>query len=130
MEETSVQSSAAVPQIALVVFSGACALPWLRLLKPGFRHCFLLRRATAGWLLYDPRSDMTELALWSACRPEDLFSILIEKGYIVALARIPPASRRAAPWAPFTCVEAVKRALRIRRRGILTPWQLYRYLTG
>jgi hypothetical protein len=26
----------------LVVFSGTTDIPWLRVLKPGFRHCFAL----------------------------------------------------------------------------------------
>lgn len=113
---------------ALVVFGGACALPWLRVLRPGFRHCFLLRRFAEGWLLYDPRSDRTELALWPSCEPELLVNSLKERGYAAVLATLPAAERRAAPIAPFTCVEAVKRVLGIRRRRILTPWQLYRHL--
>ncbi|MEX1306346.1 MAG: hypothetical protein WD489_09300 [Rhodovibrionaceae bacterium] len=115
---------------ALVAFGGHCELAWLRLLKPGYRHCFLLRRVASGWLLYDPRSDMTELALWPACSAEDLSKILRNKGYRVVSGNLPAASRHPAPLAAFTCVEAVKRALGIRKRWILTPWQLYRYLTA
>ena len=36
---------------------------------------------------------------------------------------------KPAPFMLFTCVEAVKRVLGIHRRGIVTPWQLYRHLT-
>ncbi|KAF0112782.1 MAG: hypothetical protein FD149_2342, partial [Rhodospirillaceae bacterium] len=41
---------------------------------------------------------------------------------------VPPL--RLAPWAPFTCVEAVKRILGIHVRAIITPWQLYKVLSG
>lgn len=119
---------AAEPQ-ALVAFGGCSELPWLRLLRPGFRHCFLLRRHAAGWLLYDPRSDRTELTLWPPCGAQPLINALKERGYIVVPAAIPPESRQPAPLGLFTCVEAVKRVLGIRRRWLLTPWQLYRWLT-
>jgi hypothetical protein len=115
---------------ALVVFGDTCALPWLRLLRPGFRHCFLLRRFPGGWLLYDPRSDRTELALWPSCEISFLIKSLEDRGYIALAVALPPVARRAAPFAAFTCVEAVKRVLGIRRRRILTPWQLYRYLAA
>ena len=114
--------------LALVVFGGACALPWLRLLRPGFRHCFLRRRCAEGWLFYDPRSDRTELAVWPPCDMELLVKSLGERGYTAIPTPLPPAERRAAPLGPFTCVEAVKRVLGIRRRRIVTPWQLYRHL--
>ena len=115
-------------RIALVVFGGETALPLLRLLKPGFRHCFLLYRLPPGWLLYDPRSDLTELALWPDCGAAELEKSLVDKGYSVVHLRYRPVLRRAAPLGPFTCVEAVKRALGLRARWILTPWQLYRRL--
>ncbi len=116
------------PELVLVAFGGHSDLPWLRLLRRGFRHCFLLRRVAAGWLVYDPRSDATELALWSPCGAGEIANYLHGKGYVLCLApRIAP-ERRAAPLAPFTCVEAVKRVLGIRKRWILTPWQLFRYL--
>lgn len=110
---------------ALAVFGGDAALPWLRLLKPGFRHCFLLCRLPGGWLLYDPRSDLTDFALWPACDAEELENYLLCKGYSVVRLHYRPLLRRAAPFGPFTCVEAVKRVLGLRARWILTPWQLY-----
>ena len=41
---------------------------------------------------------------------------------------IRPQPKTAAPWGPFTCVEAVKRVLGVRARFILTPWRLYKFL--
>lgn len=116
--------------LVLVVFGGACALPWLKLLRPGFRHCFLLRRFPEGWLLYDPRSDRTELELWPACDPNLVIKHLKKRGYTALSVTLPTAERRAVPLGPFTCVEAVKRVLGIRRRRVVTPWQLYRHLNG
>ncbi|MCD8496748.1 MAG: hypothetical protein LRZ85_00855 [Alphaproteobacteria bacterium] len=38
-----------LPQEAYVVFTGRTDLPWLRWLKPGFRHCFVLLNDGRQW---------------------------------------------------------------------------------
>lgn len=113
---------------ALVVFSGRADLWWLRLLKPGFRHCLLLLRAPGGWIVYDPMAHATALTLLADPPGTELVAGLLDQGVaaVPVRPRRPPA--RAAPWAPFTCVEAVKRALGIHARRVVTPWQLFRHL--
>ena len=39
---------------ALVVFVDDTEVNWLRILKPGFRHCFAALEAERGWLICDP----------------------------------------------------------------------------
>ena len=39
-----------------LVFGGEADQPWLRLLKPGFRHCFAAVADEAGWLVLEPLS--------------------------------------------------------------------------
>jgi len=114
---------------ALVAFSGRTELAWLRLLKPGFRHCFVLLPDPAGWVLLDPMAHATLVRVLPPTPAATLFERLLAEGLVAVPVRPRPAHRRAAPWAPFTCVEAVKRALGVRARGVRTPWQLFRLLT-
>ena len=120
---------------ALVVFSGQTELPWLRLLRPGFRHCFVLIEsrgqdvlgadAEGGWVLYNPLSNATQIALWPLHDEETIRAWLAQQGYTVVETHVRPLMARVLPWRPFTCVEAVKRALGLHESGIFTPWQLY-----
>jgi hypothetical protein len=47
----------------LVVFVDDTACPWLRLLRRGFRHCFVLLHAGPQWLACEPLKDRIELDL-------------------------------------------------------------------
>ncbi|MBK1699238.1 hypothetical protein CKO21_18485 [Rhodovibrio salinarum] len=117
-----------MPAVAVVAFSGGAELWWLRLLKPGFRHCLVaLAQPSGGWLLVDPMAHVTRFAVVSG--PIDPVAWFLAHGLLPVPVRPVAPARRAAPWAPFTCVEAVKRALGIRARCVVTPWQLFRHLT-
>jgi len=119
-----------LPPAALVVFSGEADLWWLRLLRPGFRHCFaLVDHGPAGWVVLDPLAGELELALLAPAPAEALRCWFEARGLTVVAARLARTAGRAAPWAPYTCVELVKRVLGVRRRWLLTPWQLYRHLS-
>ncbi len=117
-------------RIALVAFTGHTELRLLRLLKPGFRHCFLAVPDRGQWLLYDPMAHATALQGLPLAPGTNVFDALLDQGYIVVPARVRAAPRRPAPVAPFTCVEAIKRVLGIHARRVVTPWQLFRYLTS
>jgi hypothetical protein len=119
---------AAPAPVALVAFTGQTDLWWLRALKPGFRHCFVVLRSEGRWLLYDPMAHATALRVLDGEDGTDLFGQLLAAGYVVVPVRVRPAPPRRAPLAPFTCVEAVKRALGIQARWVLTPWDLFRFL--
>ena len=113
-----------------VVFSGQADLPWLRLLKPGFRHCFVVLHDGKGWLTVDPMLHHMDvhshhhlpadfdLPGWLAKRGQKVIEVPLERSHV-----------RPAPISIFTCVEVVKRILGIHARRIFTPWQLYHYLT-
>ncbi|GAA0603553.1 hypothetical protein [Caenispirillum bisanense] len=115
---------------ALVVFTDHTDLPWLRLLRPGFRHCFAVVQANGAWVIVDPLSHCTtlqvvpELAGW---QPQAWFR---HHGLTVVTTEVRQPPHRLAPWRPYTCVEAVKRLLGLRLPGVFTPWQLYRALQG
>ena len=114
---------------ALVVFSGQADQAWLRLLRQGFRHCFLVLGSSGGWLYLNPLAHRTDIMVLPVGADFDLSEWYRNQGLIVVETQPVMPPRRAAPWRPFTCVEMVKRAIGINAGNVLTPWQLYQYLT-
>jgi len=119
----------ACKQKAWVVFSTHTDLPWLKFLKSGFRHCFVLLHDGQGWISIDPLSAYMEVQSYPHLGARyDLPQWLVGQGYHVVRADINTRHKKSAPAMVFTCVEAIKRILGIHRRFIVTPWQLYRFL--
>lgn len=117
-------------QKAWVVFSGQTEISWLKFLKPGFRHCYVLINDGERWTSLDPLSHVTEVSVHHHVPADfDLPAWLESRGNRVVKAPMNRDITKPAPFMLFTCVEAVKRVLGIHRRGIVTPWQLYRHLT-
>lgn len=115
---------------AWVVFTGQTDRPWLRFLKPGFRHCFVLLNDGRQWMSFDPMLNHIELKVqYSVTADFDFPQWLAGRGYTVVSAPIDHSKKIPAPWRFFTCVEAIKRLLGLHARTIFTPWQLYRHLT-
>jgi len=113
---------------AWVVFCGEAEIWWLRLLRPGFRHCFVALNDGAHWITVDPLSPFMEVAVQPVPADFDLTGWFAERGHAVVPAPVRRDHLRPAPWAPFTCVEAAKRVLGLHDRWVVTPWQLYRRL--
>ena len=115
----------------LVVFVEHAGCPWLRLLRRGFRHCFVVLRAGSVWLACEPLKDRIELDALELPCGFDLAAFYHEQGHRVLLGRRPPAGpRRRFALAPLTCVTVVKRLLGIDAPRVWTPWQLYTHLSG
>lgn len=113
------------PPDVLVGFVGHTDLWWLRLLRPGFRHCFAAIRQGPVWVVIDPMSHHTLMRVESC---PDLMAFYVSRGITVVATRLRPPPHRPAPWRPYTCVEAVKRLLGLPAPWVLTPWQLYKFL--
>lgn len=103
---------------------------WLKLLKPGFRHCFVVLGDARRWVVIDPASCFTDVAALDRAEHPDLPHRLRAQGYTVVPAPLRRQAVPPAPWRPFTCVEAVKRVLGLDAPDIFTPWGLYRHLKG
>lgn len=115
---------------AWVVFSGQADRPWLKMLRPGFRHCFVILNDGDHWLSFDPMLNHIDLRVHSHVPGDfDLPGWLAARGQKVVAAPVDHSRKKPLPLALFTCVEAVKRVLGLHRFYILTPWQLYRHLT-
>jgi len=124
------------PRCALVVFGDRADLPWLKILKRGYRHCFVLiegqvhgREAHKGeggfWVVYNPLSHCTELGIVAGLDTPAITTHYRALGHRVLQTRVTHPPKRCAPWRPYTCVEAVKRVLGLRAPGVFTPWQLF-----
>lgn len=113
---------------AIVVFSGNTAIPWLRFLRPGFRHCYAVAESQGQWFVYNPASHQTAVHALGKFPSGLLIEWLLAEGHTVVMCRIEKAAHRVAPVRPYTCVEALKRLLGVRAKWVFTPWQLYKYL--
>lgn len=121
--------SAANHQKAWVIFSGETDIAWLHILKPGFRHCFVLLNDGQRWISIDPISPYTDIQIYHHIEAEfDLPSWLQNRGHKVVQTTIERKHKKPAPCMVVTCVELIKRILGIHKRFIITPWQLYCFL--
>lgn len=116
------------PSQVYVCFGGRKTHWWTMFLKKGFYHCFIIFSDTTQWILIDPVLSCTDLIV---LRDEkELFDTLKEKGYKwVKTTQKISFEERSCFFMPMTCVEIVKHFLGINNFFILTPYQLYKFVT-
>ena len=114
---------------AVVVFEHREARGVLRLLRPGFRHCFCLVSRESGWMLCDPLKQSIHLAWLPDLGAERLLQHFSRNGRTALLGTAPePAPALRIRLRPLTCVEVVKRILGLAELPAATPWQLHEAL--
>jgi hypothetical protein len=119
------------PASVLVVFADHAGCPWLRPLRRGFRHCFVVLRTDSVWLACEPLKDRIELDALVLPDDFDLATFYCQQGHQVLLGeRVRVRARGRVALAPLTCVTVVKRLLGIDAPWVWTPWQLYAHLSG
>ncbi|MCK5385283.1 MAG: hypothetical protein KAJ29_06865 [Alphaproteobacteria bacterium] len=111
-----------------VVFTDQSELKYVRMLKRGFRHCFILIHDGRSWISIDPMANYMEVLVHDLPGEFDFALWLKERGHNVVEAKLIRNIMTCAPVMLFTCVEACKRILGVHKLLILTPWQLYCYL--
>ena len=119
-------------QRAFIVFGGQADQPWLRLLRPGFRHCFAAVADGAGWTVLDPLSGRLVVARLDVPAQFDLPGFYRRAGFQVAGPFVPgpPRWRLLPPLSPLTCVALCRAVLGAGAPFALTPWGLFRRLAG
>ena len=117
-------------QRAFIVFGGAADQPWLRLLRPGYRHCFAAVADARGWTVLDPLTGRLVVARLDLPASFDLPGFYRRAGFAVTGPFTPgPARwRLLPPLSPFTCVSLCRAVLGARAPFALTPWGLFRKL--
>lgn len=113
---------------AWVGFRDNAGLAWLKLLKPGYRHCFVLLPTPGGWIVCDPLAHHTRIEFVAG--GFEILDELSAQGCRLLPAAVRVPARRALAWRPYSCVEAVKRTLGLMAPWVLTPWQLHGLLQG
>nr|WP_255575317.1 hypothetical protein [Caldovatus aquaticus] len=119
------------PQQVWIAFGGRADQPWLRLLHPGFRHCFAaLREADGSWIVLDPLSGRLVVTRLDLPPGFDLPRAWRRAGFAVLgpFAPGPARPRLLPPLAPFTCVALCRALLGAGAPFALTPRGLFRRL--
>ncbi len=109
-----------------VGFSGRTDLCFLKLLKPGFRHCFLFFGDQYQTLVLDPLSNKIDISFLPF--GVDVVKDNFQKQNIVVVKAFFQKNDSFLKFGLFTCVEVVKRILGISNIFVFTPFQLYCFL--
>lgn len=117
-------------QQAWIAFGGQADQPWLRPLRPGFRHCFAALQDSEGWTVLDPLSGRLVVARLTLPPGFDLPGFYRRAGFAVLGPFLPGAARRhlLPPLAPFSCVALCRSVLGEGAPFALTPRGLFRGL--
>jgi hypothetical protein len=120
----------APPALAWIVFSGQADHGWLRLLRPGFRHCFAALRDEQGWTVLDPLTGRLIVVRLEVDPGFDLPGFYRRAGLAV-LGPFTPAE--AGPGAylmtsPFSCVSLCRAVLGSTAPLAWTPHGLHKKL--
>lgn len=115
-----------------VVFADNTDLWWLRLLKPGFRHCYVILKIcnTGRWVELNPLSNQFIASVYEYSPEFDFPQYLRNRLHLtVCPVKIAEAPLKCAPLSFFTCVEFVKRVIGVHDCFIHTPWQLFQKIS-
>lgn len=113
---------------AIVVFEDRASVPYLRWLRPGFRHCFCLVRRPVGWIVCDPLKSSLHLEAIAGYDETELIQHYSRLEMTALVGNALESTFGRGLVRPLTCVEVVKRVLGLRAPGVWTPYQLYRAL--
>lgn len=114
---------------ALVVFEDRREPSILRVLRPGFRHCFCVVGSGCAWTICDPLKTRIEIVPLLGFGEPQLAAHYHRTGRVVLVGNVVAgAAPRRTRLRPMTCVEIVKRVLNVDAPSVFTPFQLHRAL--
>lgn len=115
------------PQEAWIVFSGRADHAWLRLLSPGFRHCFAALRDAGGWTVLDPLTGRLVVARLPVPPGHDMPRFWRRAGLRVLgpFAPAPPGPGSRLLLSPFSCVALCRAVLGPEAPRAWTPRGLH-----
>ena len=113
---------------ALVGFSGDTNLWWLKPLKKGFKHCFVVLGDGEICVAVDPIRSHTEIGVFKDIDFTIMREFFEANNYTVVETFVRKPEYTKASLGIFSCVEVAKRLLGIHKASILTPYNLYNFL--
>jgi len=132
MTRLSHHRAASQAQHLWIAFGGEADQPWLRLLRPGFRHCFAALQDDTGWTVVEPLSGRVLVARLPVPAGFDLpaFYRRANLSVVGPFLPEPPERRRLPALAPLTCVALCRALVGPHAPFALTPYALFRALGG
>ena len=112
-----------------VVFVNETDIGFLKALRSGFRHCFVVIKQNDLWMIVDPRANKTDIIILPHPPHFNVPRYFMSEGKTVCKITGMITPHKIAPLFPMSCVETVKRIIGLHNRFIITPYGLYRYLT-
>jgi hypothetical protein len=124
------RAAGAAEQSLWIAFGGAADQPWLRLLRPGFRHCFAALRDAGGWTVLDPLSGRLVVARLALSPGFDLPGFYERAGLVVLGPFLPgpPCASFLPGFTPFSCVALCRALMGATAPFAITPYGLFRRL--
>ncbi|MBN2676243.1 MAG: hypothetical protein JXR30_03260 [Alphaproteobacteria bacterium] len=114
-------------QKTYVLFRNEQQMKFLRILKKNFRHCAVVFKSQDFYLHIDPTFFRIETRIFP--KNADLLSFLQKEGWSILETPYLPSTPSSLRLNWIDCVSLTKRLLGIKKWGIFTPYQLYKYLT-
>lgn len=109
----------------IIIFTGKCALRFLRVLRLGYRHCCIIIKLGNDNILIDTMSHKTSISVIDGKLLQLFIQLYMDEGYTVLETSMREPKALVCTLRPHTCVEAAKRIIGIQDGRILSPWQLY-----
>jgi hypothetical protein len=123
------RAAASLTQDLWIAFGGGADQGWMRLLRPGFRHCFAGLRDAAGWTVLDPLSGRLLVTRLGVGAGFDLPGFWRRAGCRVLGPFVPGQPSRTWPGVvPFSCVSLCRALLGPGAPFALTPHGLFQRL--
>ncbi|WP_120009088.1 hypothetical protein [Teichococcus vastitatis] len=108
-------------------FGGRADRLWMRLLRPGFRHCFAVLQDANGWTVVEPLSGRLLVARPVLPAEFDLPAFYRRAGLTLLgpFEPGPAACSMLPPLSPYSCVSVCRALLGSEAPFALTPRQLF-----
>lgn len=114
-----------------VVFDYSTRKKWyMKLLKPGFAHCYVMKKSDAGnfWIVINPMHSHIDIDYRSTTTFPTARDYAGEQAKIVKVTTFIDPLASTFKFGIITCVDVVMRHLGKRSWLVWTPYQLYKYL--
>lgn len=122
--------SNSTPKTAYIAFSGDTEIRFLRCLKKGYRHCFIVLEFDHYWCSIDPLATYCDVQIFDKQSFPDMPLWLRYQGHDIVRTSLQRKALRPRLFDHWSCVSLIKRVLGIQKWWLFTPWQLRRYLNS